>query len=401
MRQQKHLPQENRFAGQRKHQSQEKRFAAADKTDEEGNAAMKVWDLHCDTLSELRYAENSGHPVSFEENGLMMDLKRMKEGDYLLQCFGCFVNLGRKNENPLKACMEMIDIFYRMLDKYPELMQIKTPQDIRELKSSGKIGAMLTVEEGAVCLDDVRVLRDLYRLGVRMMTLTWNYDNGLAHPNTPISTESRNSDSGQKAGSAGDPNSNTAGGQGSSFAAVQKTEEWPMRGNEQGLTSKGIEFVEEMNRLHMIIDVSHLSDGGFRDVARYSKMPFAASHSDCRALTGHARNLTDEMIRTMAERGGLIGLNYCAQFLDPDPDRTAVKSRIIDMTRHARHMFDVGGEDILALGSDFDGIDGDLEIKGAQDMPLLADGLRKAGFTQRQVDKIFHANAERFFGENL
>ena len=99
---------------------------------------MKVWDLHCDTLSELRYAENDGRSLSFANNDLQMDLERMKQGDYLLQCFACFVNLGRKNENPLVSCMEMIDIFYRLLDEYAEdLVMIRTPEDIRRNADGG------------------------------------------------------------------------------------------------------------------------------------------------------------------------------------------------------------------------------------------------------------------------
>ena len=331
---------------------------------------MKVWDLHCDTLSELRYAENAGRPLSFAQNDLMVDLEKLKKGNYLLQCFACFVNLGRDRDNPLKACMEMIDIFYRLLAACPEdLFQVKDAADIRRLHESGKIGAMLTVEEGAVCMDDPRILRDLYRLGVRMMTLTWNHDNGLASPNVV----------------PGD--------------AVNV---WPCEAvTDKGLTKRGYEFLEEMEALHMILDVSHLSDAGFWDVAGAAKRPFAASHSDARAVCGHVRNLTDEMIRGMGNRGCLIGLNYCASFLDPSMDREKVRSRICDMAVHARHLIDVGGEEILALGSDFDGIEGDLEITGPQDLPKLAEGLRAAGLSGRQIEKIFWRNAERFFTENL
>ena len=332
--------------------------------------AMKVWDLHCDTLSELRYGENDHRPIGFERNHLQLDLSRMKQGDYLLQCFAVFVNLNRDRNDPLKAFMEEADIFYRLLEEFPEdLMQVRTAEDVRALPSSGKIGAMLTIEEGAVCLDDVRVLRNLYRLGVRMMTLTWNHPNGLAWPNEVP---------------------------GDAYHV------WPSTPvTDRGLTEKGIEFLAEMERLHLILDVSHLSDGGFWDVVRYSRRPFAASHSDARSICGHCRNLTDEMIRAMAERGCLIGLNYCASFLDPSLDRDHVVSRVKDMAVHAKHIMDVGGEDILALGSDFDGIEGDLEIAGAQDLPKLAEGLLREGLTQRQVEKIFCRNAMRFFEDNL
>lgn len=331
---------------------------------------MKVWDLHCDTLSELRYAQNEGREALFEKNpSLQIDLEGLKKGDYLLQCFACFVNLGTDRKNPLAACLEMTDIFYELLEKYPELIQVRTPEDIQRLPGSGRIGAMLTVEEGAVCLDDVRILRDLYRLGVRMMTLTWNHENGLASPNNV----------------PGDADT-----------------VWPCSPvTDKGLKEKGFEFIEEMERLHMIIDVSHLSDAGILDVLKTAKRPFAASHSNARSICGHVRNLTDEMIREMGERGCLIGLNYCASFLDPCMDRSKVKSRVRFMVQHIRHIINIGGTELLALGSDFDGIEGDLEIASAKDLPRLADGLSREGFSEGEIEKIFYRNAMRFFTENL
>ena len=179
---------------------------------------MKVWDMHCDTLAELRYAQQAGKPKSFLHNDLMMDLERMKQGDYLLQCMACFVHLEPEREkSPLLACLEEIDIFYRLLEQYPDdLMQVRTAADIQTLLTSGKRGMMLTVEEGGACLDSLGALRDLYRLGVRMMTLTWNFKNGLAEPNIVPGTDDM----------------------------------WPRPANTTGgLTEKGLEFVEEMQRL--------------------------------------------------------------------------------------------------------------------------------------------------------
>lgn len=325
---------------------------------------MKVWDLHCDTLSELRYAEREGHPKDFAHNDLMLDLERMRRGDYLLQCMACYVCLDPEREkDPLVACLEEIDVFNRLLDRYADqVTAVRTPEDIRALRGSGRIGLMLTVEEGGVCRDSLGVLRDLHRLGVRMMTLTWNFRNGLAEPN--FVQENR-------------PNT------------------------EGGLTPRGVEFVREMERLRMIPDVSHLSDAGILDVLRYTTRPFAASHSNARGCCPHVRNLTDEMLHAMGERGCLIGLNYCPSFLDANPDPARRRSRISDMARQVRYLIDHAGEDCIALGSDFDGIDGDLEIAGAQDLPRLAEGLQREGIPERVVEKLFSGNAERFFTENL
>ena len=332
---------------------------------------MKVWDLHCDTLSELRRAEKAGRPKSFAQNDLHIDLEKLQKGDYLLQCFAAFVNLDdpAPGADPLVTALEEIDWFKRIMAAYPDaIAPVYTAADIRRNAAAGKISGMLTIEEGACCKGSVGVLRRMYELGVRMMTLTWNFKNGLAEPNIVPGTDDM----------------------------------WPRPANTTGgLTEKGLEFVEEMQRLHMLVDVSHLSDAGIWDILRVAKRPFVASHSNARACCPHVRNLTDEMLTAMGEKGCLIGLNYCASFLDTNPDRSQVRSRITDMARHARYIMDKAGEDCLALGSDFDGIDGDLEIAGAQDMPKLAEGLKKEGIPERVVEKIFYGNAVRFFSENL
>ena len=330
----------------------------------------RIFDLHCDTLSAM-----AADPAwSFEKMPLHVDLDKLKRGNYLLQCMACYVNLGEEKE-PLKVCLEMIDRYYRILDLYPdELMQVKSAEDIDALLRSDRIGLMLTVEEGGVCMDDPAVLRNLYRLGVRMMTLTWNYRNGLAWPNNP---------------------DDTTGYGGMAVCREPQTE--------KGLTGTGFAFVEEMEHLHMIVDVSHLSDKGIWDVMDAAKRPFAASHSNARAVCSHVRNLTDDMIREMGRRGCLIGLNFCPAFLDETVvcrEEDAV-SRISDLLRHARHLINVGGEDVLALGSDLDGIHGQLQIRDASCMPVLAQALADGGFTQRQVEKILHQNAIRFFRDNL
>ena len=333
---------------------------------------MKVWDLHCDTLYRLLGREDTaGEPAveAFAKDGGMLDLAKMRAGDYLLQCFACFVGL-EESPDPLVSALREADLFHRLLAAYPDdLVWVKSAADIDKLGEDGCIGAMLTIEEGAVCRDDLAILRDFYRLGVRMMTLTWNHQNGLGSPNiTP------------------DYNEDT----------------WPVKDpGAPGLTGVGREFVDEMERLHMIVDVAHLSDAGIRDLLAIATRPFAASHSNARACCPHLRNLPDELLRAMGEKGCLIGLNYCPAFLDDTPDRKHCVGSVAQMARHAKYILNLAGEDALALGSDFDGIGGELEITGAQDLPLLAEGLVNEGIPARVVEKIFYKNARRFFRENL
>lgn len=333
---------------------------------------MKVWDLHCDTLYRLLGREDTaGEPAveAFAKDGGMLDLAKMRAGDYLLQCFACFVGL-EESPDPLLSALREVDLFHRLLAAYPDdLVWVKSAADIDKLGEDGRIGAMLTIEEGAVCRDDLAILRDFYRLGVRMMTLTWNHQNGLGSPNiTP------------------DYNEDT----------------WPVKDpGAPGLTGVGREFVAEMERLHMIVDVAHLSDAGIRDLLAIATRPFAASHSNARACCPHLRNLPDELLRAMGEKGCLIGLNYCPAFLDDTPDRKHCVGSVAQMARHAKYILNLAGEDALALGSDFDGIGGELEITGAQDLPLLAEGFVNEGIPARVVEKIFYKNARRFFRENL
>ena len=333
---------------------------------------MKVFDLHCDTLSELRRAEMRGDGQTFAHNNGHIDLEKLEKGDYMLQCFAAFVNLAdpTPGADPLVTALEEIDVFKRMMERYSDrIAPVYRPEDIRKNAEAGKISGMLTIEEAGCCKGSLGVLRRMYELGVRMMTLTWNHENELASPNVvpgngPI---------------------------------------WPcMPNTETGLKEKGFEFLAEMERLHMIVDVSHLSDRGFWDIVEHGTRPFAASHSNCRALCPHTRNLTDAMIRALAEKGGIAGLNYYAAFLDTDPAHPeACRSTVERIAEHAAHYKQVGGIGVLALGSDFDGIDSHHQLETAADMPLLADALRRTGFTEDEVERIFWRNARDFFEHNL
>ena len=165
----------------------------------------------------------------------------------------------------------------------------------------------------------------------------------------------------------------------------------------KGLKPFGKEIVEAMGAKGMIVDVSHLSDGGFYDVAGLLKGPFVASHSNSRSLCPHPRNLTDDMLRILGEHGGLAGLNFCPRFLRPDQNA----SEIDDMVRHIRHMVNEAGLEAVGLGSDLDGISGDLEISNIRQIPLLERALKKSGFPESAIEKIFWKNALRLLRDTL
>jgi membrane dipeptidase len=149
-----------------------------------------------------------------------------------------------------------------------------------------------------------------------------------------------------------------------------------------------------MNRLGMIIDVSHLSDRGFYDVARLSSKPFTASHSNSRSIRDHKRNLTDDMIKTLAEKGGITGINFEKSFLS-DKDLSTVQ----DMAEHIMHIRNVGGIDVISLGTDFDGISPENEINNIGEIYKLIDALKKNKLSDDDIDKICSKNALRVIGD--
>lgn len=323
---------------------------------------MKVVDLHCDTLSRLLRAERTGGPESLLRNHMHVDIEKLMRGDYLLQCFAVFVDTDEEPD-ALAAAIGQLGLFYREMGRNRDrIAPVRTWAELEANRRAGRISAMLTAEEGAICRGDPAILRALYDLGVRIMTLTWNHENGLGYPNDP---------------------------------AANRPE------TERGLTVRGEEVVSEMERMGMLVDVSHLSDAGFWDVCRCAGKPFIASHSNARAVCGHVRNLTDDMLRAIADRGGLTGINYCADFLDPGPDPAQHRGTVALMAEHIAHIRDIGGIDMIALGSDFDGIDLAPEMYDCSRLPMLEWELRRRGFTDDEIEKIYSGNALRLLKEVL
>lgn len=333
---------------------------------------MKVVDMHCDTIAEIYGDHKNGKPASILENGLHIDLKKMQKGDYLLQNFAMFVHLGRE-KRPFEYAMKLIDTFYTEMEAHQDLIGVvKCWEDIEANRKVGKMSALLTLEEGGICQGELANLRNLYRLGARMMTLTWNFQNELAFPNR---WEENPADGGAP-------------------RYVPDTE--------HGLTETGIAFVQEMERLGMIIDISHLNDAGIWDVFRYTKKPFVASHSNARALASHPRNLTDEMLRALAERGGVAGINFCASFLrDEEDGKEPIHSYCRDMVRHMQHMKQIGGIGCIGLGTDFDGIGSKVEMGDCSGMQMLADEMSRQGFSSGEIEAVFSENVLRLYRELL
>lgn len=337
---------------------------------------MKLADMHCDTISAIWESKKTKNPQQLCQNSLHIDIQKMKKAGYLVQNFAMYVDL-KKGLEPFAYVKELINVFHGELGKNKnDICVAKSYNDILENERHGKISALMTIEEGGCCKGEIQNLETLYQLGARMMTLTWNYPNELASPNIFI---------------------NAAPDAGQDRAAVDDNG-FCMFDGSHGLTEKGFAFIERMEEFGMIIDVSHLSDKGFWDIAGHTKKPFVASHSNARSLCGHCRNLTDDMIRTIADRGGVIGLNYYGRFLNEQNDSHSSVSR---MAEHARYIINAGGRECLGLGSDFDGIDGELEIQDCSQMHKLVDAFERQRFTGEEIDDILYKNVMRVYREML
>lgn len=319
---------------------------------------MRIADMHCDTLSALLHKGGS-----LLENDLDIDLQKLRAGQYGLLNMAAYVCLP-ETADPYAQCLAMIDLYDREMEKWAAyIAPARSYGDIVANEKAGKISAVLTVEEGGVCGGSLDRLRQLYARGVRMMTFTWNYPNELGYPNFDPDAPS--------------PNFHTPD-------------------TRRGLTERGVAFLAEMERLGMVADVSHLSDAGFWDVARHATRPFVASHSNARALCPHVRNLTDDMIRALGEKGGLAGGNCCGAFLVEGRPST-----IEDLCRHLVHVMNVGGVEVAALGLDLDGVDGDQAVADASQALQIFDGLKALGVPEDDIDRVLYGNVRRLYRETL
>ncbi|HBI27418.1 MAG TPA: peptidase, partial [Peptococcaceae bacterium] len=275
------------------------------------------------------------------------DLPRMQSAGVKIQFFALFPDI-TASLSPLRQVLILGDYFWEQYEESQEIMQLITShQSLLQLLGLKKCGALLTVEGGEVLEGDLRMLRVLYRMGVRSLCLTWNNRNEIADGVAEMQT----------------------GG---------------------GLTLFGREVVREMNKIGMIVDVSHIAEKGFWDVLELCEAPVIASHSNSQAVWDHPRNLTDEQIKGIAQKKGVIGLNFVADFLGEQG------SGLDQLLRHIDHICDLVGDDYLGFGSDFDGTDN--LLAGIDDVtiyPELISFLKKRNYKDTTIRKICGENCLR------
>ena len=316
---------------------------------------MNFIDLHCDTASAMLEQNQA-----LKKNSLKIDIEKLQKGEALAQFFAMYIDK-EKHESSYDYCVEMLQNFKRELALNSDTIALcRTYRDLIEAKKQGKIGAFLSIEEGDAIEGDLEKLRYFKQEGISAITLTWNYENALGYPNF----------------------------------------EWKYQN--RGLKSKGFEVIEAMNKLGMLVDVSHLSDAGFDDVIAHSTKPIIATHSNARAITKHTRNLSDEQLKKLADNGGVAGLAFSVNFLVEKELMDASRlAKVDDMVQHIKHIRNVAGVEVLALGSDYDGIMNPVEMEDASEMSKLSDGLLKNGFSYDEVEKIFYRNGLRIIEEVL
>ncbi|MDD4689757.1 MAG: dipeptidase [Eubacteriales bacterium] len=299
---------------------------------------FKLCDMHCDTATEC-YDKG----MSLYDNVLHTDFRRLIDQGVGVQFFAVWISPTYALEGFSRAT-KVIDFIKKECEKHHRVVSLVEDKESLE-KEDGKLKVVITIEGGEAIDGDIDNLHRLYNMGVRLMTLTWNGRNAL--------------------------------GEGS------------MSGD-GGLTPFGKKVVKEMNSLGMIVDVSHLSDRGFWDVAEVCEGPFVVSHSNSRTICNHPRNLTDEQIQHLIKIGGFMGLNLNPPFLSDE------KADLDSIYAHVDHCLSLGGADVLGFGADFDGIDSlPCGIAGIQDMYKITEYLLQKGINQGILSKLTSSNLLR------
>ena len=335
-------------------------------TDKIYKGEKMIFDLHCDTIWKIDMAREKNEQISLKKSSLQIDEEKLLKGGYFAQCFAIYIP--NKYENPYERCLNAISIYQTELAKSENLLPVYNYEDFKRNEEQGKISSVLTMEDGCPIGEDLYKLDNLYNLGVRMICLTHNLINPIGYPNFGKYF----------------PN-------GSPDRTVPNVT--------RGLTDFGRTLIKKMNKLGVVIDVSHLSDKGFYDVIELSEKPIVASHSNARAVCGNIRNLTDDMLYKLADNGGVMGMNYANHFLHDNAEQG--RKTIECVLEHIKYIKKKIGVEHIALGSDFDGIDSNIQLKDASRMEELIEILEKATFTSGEIENITHKNALRVFKASM
>ncbi len=307
---------------------------------------MFICDCHCDTLTELYKKQ-----TSLYSNDQHFDIKRQMELGGGLQFCAIFVPTHEfRYYGGLRYTLCLLDKYRQEIKKMHadgiDVLPILTKEDAADALNH-KAATLLAIEEGGAIDGSLEALRCLYDLGVRAMTLTWSNRNDIADGINEAAT----------------------GG---------------------GLTIFGRQVVQEMNKLGMLVDVSHIAPAGFWDVIETSSKPIIATHSNAKSLCSHPRNLDDKQIMAINKNDGLIGITFAGQFLEEDYNNACIDS----VYRHIDYMLNLmGNDEHIGFGSDFDGISHPpYNIKGVQDYRPLIEYLQSKNYSDETIAKITHRN---------
>jgi membrane dipeptidase len=363
-----------------------------------------VVDTHADTPQ--RFLDDDFDIGSSDPGDIgHLSLDKARRGRLGAEFFSIWVDPETNQGHFAQHTFDLIDSVYEQAARHPDRMMMAfSVADIERAHREHKLAALMGIEGGHSIENDMHLLRDYYRLGVRYMTLSWSNTNEWAD-------------------SSGDIND----------VKVQ---------HHNGLTDFGRQVVREMNRLGMMVDVSHVADKTFWDTIANTKAPVIASHSSARALTDAPRNMTDDMLRAVAKNGGVVQVNFFSGFVDEDywkavqaqrKDEQAAVQKYIDELKaegkparyidvdlmerewmakiprpplkslidHIDHIAKVAGVDHVGLGSDFDGVSGAMPqgIDSAADLPKITQALLDRGYSEKDIKKILGGNLLRVFGE--
>lgn len=316
-----------------------------------------VVDTHCDTLMAFmpgQYGQPAARKLGERSDKGHLDLPRMKDGGVDCQTFAMYTGRREGQPDALLTAMQMTDIFYREMEANEEdIVPVTSVAEILAAKEVGKCSALLSIEGAEPLMGELGILRNFYKLGVRMLSFTWNW-------RTPFADGLSASRAGSK------------------------------------LTDLGVKAIEEMDRLGIVLDTSHISDTCFWDIAEVKKGPFIASHSNSRTVCDHRRNLTDDMLVALADHGGVAGMNFAPDFVAKEG---ATVEKLVD---HIDYIYKKVGPDHIGLGSDFDGIGTPpVGLEDASKMPNITRELVRRKYAEEDIKKILGGNQLRVLREVL